>query len=84
MQEIHASTDVRGNMDHPMGPFLHAISVMHCMTVSLAQGDAGLGTMWGREQAPEMLQEAGFGDVKIHRLDHDPQNDYQVIRKETA
>jgi SAM-dependent methyltransferase len=84
MQDIHASTDVRGNMDHPMGPFLYSISVMHCMTVSLAQGGMGLGTMWGREQALTMLRDAGFGDVEIHRLDHDPQNDYYLIRKKVA
>lgn len=84
MQDIHASTDVRGNMDHPLGPFLYSISVMHCMTVSLAQGGMGLGTMWGREKALGMLEAAGFGEVKIHRLDHDPQNDYYVIKMKAA
>lgn len=84
MQDIHASSDVRGNMDHPLGPFLYTISVMHCMTVSLAQGGAGLGTMWGREQATAMLREAGFGEVEIHRLDHDPQNDYYIARPAAA
>ena len=27
---------------------------MHCMTVSLAQGGAGLGTLWGEELAQEV------------------------------
>jgi hypothetical protein len=70
-------------MDHPLGPFLYTISVLHCMTVSLAQGGAGLGTMWGREQALAMLREAGFGEVEIHRPDH-PQNDYDEVRKAAA
>ncbi len=38
---------------------------MHCMTVSLAQGGAGLGAMWGEETALEMLAEAGFGEVEV-------------------
>lgn len=29
---------------------------MHCMTVSLAQGGAGLGTVWGRELATHMAE----------------------------
>ncbi len=84
MQDIHAASDVRGNMDHPLGPFLYTISVMHCMTVSLAQGGAGLGTMWGREQALAMLFEAGFSQVEVHRLEHDLQNDYYIVRKAAA
>ncbi|MDP7540437.1 MAG: methyltransferase type 12, partial [Alphaproteobacteria bacterium] len=43
----------------------YGISVMHCMTVSLAQGGAGLGTVWGIEKAREMLAEAGFSDVEV-------------------
>jgi hypothetical protein len=51
------------------------------MTVSLAQGGDGLGTMWGQEKARELLTEAGFTDIAIHQLEHDFQNDYYVIRK---
>lgn len=81
MQDIAGSSDVRQNLDHPIGAFLYTISTMHCMTVSLAQGGMGLGTMWGRETATAMLQEAGFGQIEIQMLDHDIQNDYYVIRK---
>lgn len=80
MQDIRAATAVRDNRDHPLGPFLYTVSLMHCMTVSLAQGGDGLGTMWGREKAMEMLREAGFGEVVVHELPHDPQNDYYVVR----
>jgi SAM-dependent methyltransferase len=80
MQDIRAESDVRGNLEHPMGPFLYTISLMHCMTVSLAQGGDGLGTMWGRQLALSMLRDAGFGEVQIHQLDHDFQNDYYVVR----
>ena len=79
MQDIHSSGQVHNDMDHPMGPLLYTISCMHCMSVSLAQGGEGLGAMWGREKALELLEKAGFDDIQIHRLDHDIQNDYYVI-----
>jgi SAM-dependent methyltransferase len=49
-QDIHASSHHHLDRDHPMGAILYAVSTMHCMTVSLAQGGDGLGTMWGREE----------------------------------
>ncbi len=78
MQDIAASSHVEKNIDHPLGAFLYTISCMHCMTVSLALGGAGLGTCWGREKALEMLREAGFGPVEVHTLPHDAQNHYYV------
>lgn len=81
MQDIKASSEVQNNVDHPAGPFLYAISVMHCMTVSLAVGGKGLGTMWGRELALEMLGEAGFANVEVKQLEHDFQNEYFLSTK---
>jgi len=81
MQDIHGSSHVHNNKEHPIGPFLYTISCLHCMTVSLAQGGEGLGAMWGREKAQELLHEAGFGQIDIHTLKHDIQNDYYIIRK---
>lgn len=81
MQDIHSTSHVNTNMDHPLGPTLYTVSTMHCMSVSLAQGGEGLGTMWGREKAQELLQEADFENIEIHRLDHDIQNDYYVMKK---
>lgn len=81
MQDIHASTAVEGNLDHPAAPFLYAVSCMHCMTVSLAAGGMGLGTMWGQEKALELLRAAGFSQIEIKQLPHDPMNDYFIIRK---
>jgi hypothetical protein len=51
------------------------------MTVSLAQGGAGLGTCWGRELAEKMLGEAGFRDVVVEKLPHDEMNYYYIARK---
>lgn len=81
MQDISASAEHHKNMDHPVGPLLYAVSTMHCMTVSLAQGGMGLGTMWGRETAVKMLNEAGFENIEIKNFDHDFQNDWYIIKK---
>lgn len=79
-QDIWAHTDVADNRDHPLAPFIYTISLMHCMTVSLAQGGIGLGAAWGEEKARELFEEAGFTDVSMHRLEHDIQNAYYVCR----
>lgn len=84
MQDIAGSSHVHHNVDHPLAPFLYTLSTMHCMTVSLADGGEGLGTMWGREQALEMLAEAGFTDVKIEQPEHDPMNYYYICRRRPA
>ena len=81
MQDIHGSSEVHNNIGHPVGPLLYSLSVTHCMTVSLAQGGDGLGTMWGREKATELLRNAGFTQIRIEQLEHDFQNDYYIIRK---
>jgi 2-polyprenyl-3-methyl-5-hydroxy-6-metoxy-1,4-benzoquinol methylase len=80
MQDIAGSSHLENNYDHPLAPLLYTISCMHCMTVSLAAGGEGLGTMWGEEKALEMLAEAGFGSVDVERLEGDIQNNYYVAR----
>ena len=80
MQDIHASSHVEKNLEHPLAPFLYTISAMHCMTVSLAADGDGLGTCWGEEKAVSMLKDAGFGSVDVSRLEHDIQNNYYVAQ----
>ncbi|CBV42835.1 class I SAM-dependent methyltransferase [Halomonas elongata] len=80
VQDIHASSHHHLDREHPLGAMLYAVSISHCMTVSLAQGGEGLGTMWGRERALAYLEEAGFRDIQVHQLEHDIQNDYFVCR----
>lgn len=80
MQDVDGSSELAQNLDRPLAPLLYAISTMHCMTVSLAQGGEGLGTMWGVDRAEAMLRDAGFRDVRVHRLPHDIQNAYLVAR----
>ena len=81
MQDIKASSHVHKNIEHPIGTFLYAISTMHCMTVSLAQGGEGLGAMWGEDKTREYLQKAGFQSVETNELAHDIQNNWYVVRK---
>jgi len=81
MQDIKGSSHVEKNMDNPLAPFLYTVSCTHCMTVSLAQGGKGLGAMWGRELACEMLRDAGFSEVDVKELPHDPINYYYIVRK---
>jgi 2-polyprenyl-3-methyl-5-hydroxy-6-metoxy-1,4-benzoquinol methylase len=81
MQDIRGSSHVYDNLDHPIGTFIYAISTMHCMTVSLAQGGEGLGAMWGEEKAREYLRKAGFRSIETHRLAHDIQNNWYIVRK---
>jgi hypothetical protein len=80
MQDILGSSSLEKNINHPLGPFLYAMSCMHCMSVSLAQNGAGLGAMWGKEIATEMLKDAGFAVVEVKTLAHDFQNYYYVAK----
>lgn len=80
MVDIAGWSRVEQNHDHPMGPLLYTISLFHCMSVSLGQGGRGYGAMWGQDTAQAKLAQAGFHDIAIHRLAHDPQNAYFVCR----
>jgi SAM-dependent methyltransferase len=81
MVDIRASSDVAENADHPLGPFLYAVSTMHCMTVSLALNGDGLGTMWGEQVARSMLADAGFTRVEVAHIDEDILNAYYLATK---
>jgi SAM-dependent methyltransferase len=78
MQDIATRSRLEDNRDHPIGPFLYSISLMHCMTVSLARDGAGLGTCWGRELAVDMLDEAGFERIEVRELPHDFMNYFYI------
>jgi SAM-dependent methyltransferase len=82
--DTSASSQLADNLDHPLGPFLYTVSCMHCMTVSLADGGMGLGTMWGEQTARTMLAEAGFTSIQTAHLDGDIVNTYIIASKEVA
>ncbi len=81
MVDIAGSSNLEQNQQHPLGPALYAISTMHCMTVSLALGGEGLGTMWGEELATKKLADAGFANVDIKRVEGDILNAYYIAKK---
>jgi SAM-dependent methyltransferase len=79
MLDVFASSSLEDNIGAPMAPYVYTMSTLHCMTVSLAHGGAGLGTAWGHQVAMRMLHEAGFTDVKLFER-VDPANSLYVAR----
>jgi len=80
MIDVKASSNLEENLDNPMAPWMYTVSTMHCMTVSLAEGGAGLGTVWGEQLALEMLGRAGFTNVEI-KPSTNPLNNIYICRK---
>ena len=81
MVDIKASSQLEDNVGVPLATYLYTVSTMHCMSVSLAFGGAGLGTAWGRQLALSMLADAGFTDVRVEEIDTDPINYYYVASR---
>lgn len=79
--DIAASSTLADNLTHPLAPLLYTISCLHCMTVSLAEGGMGLGAMWGRQKATQMLTEAGFTSIETKQIDGDIFNYYYIATK---
>ena len=79
--EPNGRTEVADNRDHPTAVFRYTNSLYHCMSVSLAQGGAGLGSMWGQEMALDMLSQAGFQEIRVEQVDGDRLNNYYIARK---
>ncbi len=81
MIDVAASSNLEENLDHPLGPTLYTFSVTHCMTVSLAQHGAGLGTVWGEQTARRMLADAGFTQVDVKQVPGDILNNYYIATR---
>jgi len=79
MIEPKASSNLEDNIGKPFTPYMYGMSVLHCMTVSLAEGGAGLGTAWGEQTARRMLAEAGFTRVDVVDAPG-PQNSIYICR----
>jgi SAM-dependent methyltransferase len=79
MIEFKFNSEVHENIGNPFAPLYYGISLMHCITVSLASGGPGLGSVWGAQTARRMLAEAGFGDVTVVDTPR-PQNSIFVCR----
>lgn len=81
MVDVKASSRVEDNVGVPLRTYLYMVSMMHCMTVSLALDGAGLGAVWGRQLATSMLADAGFEDVSVAEVESDVLNYYYIARK---
>src|SRR5206468_134311 len=66
MVEPRVSSNLEDNLANPMAPLVYSVSTLHCLTVSLAEGGAGLGTAFGEQKARQLLADAGFGPVQVH------------------
>ncbi len=59
VQEVNVSNEVKDNL-RPMGKMIYSVSTLYCMTTSLANGGAGIGTAMGEPKARELATQAGF------------------------
>jgi len=77
--EADASDKLEENLT-PVGRTTYGASTMHCMTVSLAQGGEGLGSVIGEKLASELAREAGFSDFQRLPVKN-PYHQIFVLRK---
>ena len=80
MVDIKAGSRLADNLEHPLGPFLYTVSLMHCLPVGLNDKGTGLGMMWGREKAEELLSRAGFEDIAVLEMEQDAFNLHYLCR----
>ena len=81
LREPRAADDLAGNLANPMAPIMYSVSTLHCLTVSLAHGGAGIGMAFGEQRARAMLASAGFTDPEVHPAPGQPFDAVYVSRK---
>jgi 2-polyprenyl-3-methyl-5-hydroxy-6-metoxy-1,4-benzoquinol methylase len=64
---------------NPQGKLRSNLSPFHCLTISLAAGGAGLGTLIGEAGARELAEQAGFGSFEKLRIDS-PAQQFFLLR----
>lgn len=69
--EFNVSGDLEENLTNPLNlaKFTYSASTLYCMTTSLSQGGAGIGTCMGPHKAEELAREAGFGSFRRLPID---------------
>jgi len=76
--DINCSDKLEENMN-PLGAMFHGVSVFYCMTTSLANHGAGLGTLGFHEsKVRELCAEAGFNNVRRVPLENPFNNLYEA------
>jgi hypothetical protein len=81
MREPRAADTLAGNLANPMASVLYSISTLHCMTVSLAHGGAGIGTVFGEQRARKLLSDAGFAEPDVQPAPGTPFDAVYLTRK---
>ncbi len=81
MREPRAADTLAGNLANPLASVLYSVSTLHCMTVSLAHGGAGIGTVFGEQRARRMLADAGFSEPDVQPAPGGPFGAVYVTRK---
>jgi 2-polyprenyl-3-methyl-5-hydroxy-6-metoxy-1,4-benzoquinol methylase len=81
MREPCGADTLAGNLANPMAPVMYSASTLHCLTVSLAHGGAGIGTLFSEQLARRMLAEAGFAEPDVHPAPGTPAGAVYVTRK---
>jgi hypothetical protein len=77
--EARASDRLEENIG-PFGRNLYASSCMHCMTVALTDGGAGLGVVVGEETVRRLAGQAGFSSCEPLGIEH-PFHRVYALRK---
>jgi SAM-dependent methyltransferase len=69
--EFNVSGDLEENLTNPLNlaKFTYSASTLYCMTTSLAEGGAGIGTSMGPHKAEELAVEAGFSSFRRLPID---------------
>ncbi len=81
MKEPRAGDALEDNIGNPFAPILYSVSTLHCMTVSLAHGGAGIGTAFGEQLARQLLSDAGFENVVVEPAPGDPTDAVYITHK---
>ena len=82
MVDIRASSHPHENVGVPGAPFLYGVSLLHCMTVSLAQERRRSGRGVGRADRRPDAPRGRLRPVEVKRLDGDFVNNYYVARRQ--
>jgi hypothetical protein len=80
MREPHGADTLAGNLANPMAAVMYSVSTLHCLTVSLAHGGAGIGTVFGEQRVRRMLAEAGFGEPDVQPAPGSPLDAVYIAR----
>ncbi|HVR31412.1 MAG TPA: class I SAM-dependent methyltransferase [Acidimicrobiia bacterium] len=79
MMEPAVHPDLEDNIE-PRAALLYGVSLLFCMTQSLAAGGEGLGTAWGPRKAEDLCREAGFGHFRRLPVENPFSAFYEVRR----